>query len=81
MKTDNSAQGVPMWTNFIQALLAYETGAVKVFERKSCSTISQEEKGFAVDLFTYLCKPAYERTDIFAVRSDLRATNQIAVQP
>lgn len=69
--------------NFIQALLADKTGAVKVFERKSCSTISQEEKGFAlsVDLFTYLCKPAYERTDIFAVRSDLRATNQIAVQP
>lgn len=37
--------------NFIQALLADKTEAAKVFERKLCSTISQEKKGLSLSSF------------------------------
>lgn len=70
--------------NFIQAQLA-DRSCKGQSGRKSDSTILREGKkrvGVVLSgLFIYLCKPAYGRTDIFAVRSDLRATNQVAVQP
>lgn len=72
--------------NFIQALLADKNGNCKSLCLRGKvvqPSPRRKRKWFvlSVGLFIYQCKPAYEITDIFAVRSDLRATNQTAVQP
>lgn len=41
----------------------------------------RQGSALSLGLCIYLCKPAYERTGLFALRPDLRAANQRAVPP